>query len=278
MVKKRSIWSKLGEAFILLLTVATHWVVFYFILINASKGRAEAAKLALTLPSEWKLFENLAYVWNYNGHVFLRAFLNSAIITVSTIAILVMVASMTAFTMQRRGGTLTMLSDKIVLAGLMTPLSVVPTYWVLSQLHLANTLPGLVLVEVAVMFPVSTMLYKGYLASIPREIDEAAIVDGCGPWSLFFRIEFSLLKPITATVVILRSTIVYNDFTNPMYFLAGSRSATVQLCIYTFQSAFSTDWGHLFAAIILVSLPPLLLFLVLNKKIMEGVTMGAVKG
>ena len=137
---------------------------------------------------------------------------------------------------------------------------------------------GLVLVEVAIMFPFSTMLYKGYVASLPREIDEAAIVDGCGPWRLFFRVEWALLKPITATVVILRSTVVYNDFINPMYFLTGSKSSTVQLCIYTFQSAFSTDWGHLFAAIVIVCLPPVLLFLLLNKKIMEGVTMGAVKG
>lgn len=278
MVKKRSVGGRLGELLALLITIGTHWVVFYFIVINACKGKAEAARLSLTLPSEWKFWENIAYVWNYNNHVFLRAFLNSAVITFCTVAILVLVASMTAFTMQRRGGLLTRASDKIVLAGLMTPLSVVPTYWVLSLLHLSNTLPGLILVEVAVHFPVSTMLYKGYLASIPREIDEAAIMDGCGPWQLYSRIAFSLLKPITATVVILRSTIVYNDFTNPMYFLSGSRSATVQLCIYTFQSAFSTDWSHLFAAIVLVSLPPLILFLALNKKIMEGVTMGAVKG
>ncbi len=278
MVKKRSVWSKLGEALALLVTIGTHWVVFYFILINACKTKAEAARLSLTLPTEWNLFENLSYVWNYNNHVFLRAFLNSVIITVSTIVILVLVSSMTAFVMQRRGGRLTQASDKIVLAGLVAPLSIIPTYWMLSQLHLANTIPGLVLVEVAIMFPFSTMLYKGYIASLPREIDEAAIVDGCGPWRLFFRIELSLLKPITATVVILRSTVVYNDFINPMYFLSGSKSTTVQLCIYTFQSAFSTDWGHLFAAIVIVSLPPVILFLALNKKIMEGVTMGAVKG
>ena len=278
MEKKRSLGSKLGEALALVVTIFTHWVVFYFIFINACKNRTEAARLSLSLPTEWNLFENLAYVWNYNDHVFLRSFLNSVTITVSTIVVLVLVSSMTAFVLQRRGGRLTLASDKIVLAGLVAPLSIIPTYWMLNLLHLANTIPGLVLVEIAIMFPFSTMLYKGYIASLPREIDEAAIVDGCGPWRLFFRIELSLIKPITATVVILRSIIVYNDFINPMYFLSGSRSSTVQLCIYTFQSAFSTDWGHLFAAILIVSLPPMLVFLVLNKKIMEGVTMGAVKG
>ena len=103
-------------------------------------------------------------------------------------------------------------------------------------------------------------------------------MDGCGPLCLFFNIIFPLMKPITAAVIILRSVVVYNDFVNPMYFLSGSKSSTVQLCIYTFQSAYSTDWGHLFAAIVIVCLPPTVLFLALNKKIMEGVTMGAVKG
>lgn len=278
MVKKRSKLSVAGEIIALIATIGTHWVVFYFIFINACKTKAEAARLSLALPTEWNLFENLSYVWNYNNHVFLRAFLNSAIITVSTIVILVLVASMTAFVLQRRGGRLTQASDKIVLAGLVAPLSIIPTYWMLNLLGLASTIPGLVLVEVAIMFPFSTMLYKGYIASLPREIDEAAIVDGCGPWRLFFRIELSLIKPITAAVIILRSIVVYNDFINPMYFLSGSKSTTVQLCIYTFQSAFSTDWGHLFAAIVIVSLPPMIVFLALNKKIMEGVTMGAVKG
>lgn len=278
MVKKRSPLGAAAEVLALIVTVFTHWVVFYFIFINACKPRAEAAKLSLAFPTEWALWENLSYVWNYNNHVFLRSFLNSCIITVSTMVVLVMVASMAAFVLQRRGGKLTAASDKIILAGLTTPLSVIPTYWVLTKLHVANTIPGLVLVEIALLFPFSTMLYKSYASSLPKEIDEAAIVDGCGPLRLFFSIVFPLMKPITAAVIILRSVVVYNDFVNPMYFLSGSKSSTVQLCIYTFQSAYSTDWGHLFAAIVIVCLPPTVLFLALNKKIMEGVTMGAVKG
>ena len=278
MVKKRSPIGAAAEVLALIVTLFTHWIVFYFIIVNASKPRAEAAKLSLALPEEFVLWENLSYVWNYNNHIFLRSFFNSVLITVSTMVILIIVASMAAFVLQRRGGKLTAASDKIILAGLTTPLSVIPTYWMLTKLHLANTIPGLVLVEIALLFPFSTMLYKSYASSLPKEIDEAAIVDGCDPVRLFFKIIFPLMKPITAAVIILRSVVVYNDFTNPMYFLAGAKSSTVQLCIYTFQSAYSTDWGHLFAAIVIVCLPPTVLFLALNKKIMEGVTMGAVKG
>lgn len=158
------------------------------------------------------------------------------------------------------------------------PLSIIPTYWILGKMHVANTIPGLVLVEIALMFSYATMLYKGYIATIPKEIDEAAVLDECGPAALFFGIIFRLSKPITATVIVLRAFIVYNDFSNPMYFLSGTKSSTVQLCVYTFQTAYGTDWGHLFAAIALVSVPPVILFLLMHKRIMDGMMMGAVKG
>lgn len=278
MVKRRSFLNILAEVSAFLITIGTHWVVYFFIIVNAFKSRPEAARLSLAFPTEFYFIDNVSYILSYNNRVFLRALLNSLTITVSTIVILVFVSSMTAFVLQRRGGKLTKASDKMVLAGLIAPISVIPTYWMLRQLGLANTIPGLVLVEIASMFPFSTMLYKNYFASIPKEIDEAAIVDGCGGWKLFFHIGFPLIKPITAAIIVLRSVVVYNDFVNPMYFLSGSRSTTVQLVIYTFQSAFSTDWGRLFAAIVIVSLLPLLLFIVLNKRIMQGVTIGAVKG
>lgn len=277
-MKKKNLKWRAADLFLIVLSACLYWSVIYFIIINACKDRAEASRLSMALPSEWKFWDNLLYVLNYNGHIFIRSFFNSVILTVSVMVILVLVASMAAFILSRRGGAVTAISDKLILAGLTTPLSVIPTYWMLSRLHLSGTLGGLVLVEVALLFPFSTMLYKGYMSSIPGDIDEAAIVDGCNSWQLFLKIEFPLLKPITAAVIILRAVVVYNDFANPMYFLAGAKSSTVQLCIYTFQSAFSTDWGHLFAAIVVVCFPPVVLFLVLNKKIMEGVTMGAVKG
>lgn len=278
MVKKRSKLGVFGEILAILVTICTHWVVFYFIIINACKTKADAAKLGLSWPTEWNIIENIQYVWDYNNGIFLRSFINSITITGISVVILVMVASMTAFVLQRRGGRLTLASDKIVLAGLVAPLSVIPTYWVLNMIGLNNTIWGLILVEIAISFPVSTMLYKGFIATLPREIDEAAIVDGCGPWRLFFRIELALLKPITATIVIMRGIVIYNDFINPMYFLSGAKSSTVQLCIYTFQSAFNTNWACLFTAIVFVCVPPMILFFLLHKRIMEGVTMGAVKG
>lgn len=278
MIRKRSMISRIAEAAAVLATILFHWVVFYFIIINSCKPKREAAQLSIGLPKEWNLIENYLYIFQYNDHIFLRSLWNSVKLTVISLTILILVASMAAFVIQRRNDRITRMSHNLILAGLIVPPSVIPTYWMLTKLHVAGTLPGLVLVEVATLFPFSTMLYKGYVASLPREIDEAAIIDGCSPARLFFHIVFPLVKPITATIVILRSVVVYNDFTNPLYYMSGSKNTTVQLCVYLFQSAFTTDWGHLFAAVVIVSMPPLLLYLFLNKQILKGMTMGAVKG
>lgn len=278
MIRKRSLGSKILEGLLVALTFVTHWLVFYFVIITACKSTEDAARLTLSLPEEWHLLENLKFIFQYQHNALLKAFKNSLIITLISVIFLVLVSSATAFVMQRREGLLSRISNKLIVAGLIVPASVIPTYWVLNMLHVANTLAGLCLVEVATMFPFAVMLYKGYISSLPTEIDEAAIIDGCGSASLYTRIMFPLLKPITATVVILRSVLIYNDFENPQYYMSGSSTQTVQLFVYSLKSAWTTDYGHLFTAAIVVSLPLILLYIFLNQKILEGMTAGSVKG
>ncbi|MBW7460638.1 ABC transporter permease subunit, partial [Paenibacillus sepulcri] len=133
-------------------------------------------------------------------------------------------------------------------------------------------------VEVALHFPFSAILYKAFVATLPKEIDESAFIDGCGGIRLFFHIIFPLLKPVTSTVVVLTSINVFNDFVNPLYFFPGADNATVQLTLYNFTSRFTSSWNLLFADIVLISIPPLILFIFFNKKIVAGMTAGAVKG
>lgn len=278
MVKKQSLFSKIFEVFIVVLTFFLYWVVFYFAIITSFKNQAEASRMTLALPEVWNGLENYRYVLNYANGMLWDTLFNSLVLTVCSVIILVFTSSSTAFILQRRSSRLGVISNKLILAGLIVPASVIPTYWILSQLGLANTLPGLILVEVATMFPFSTLMYKDFLTTIPREIDEAAFIDGCNPMQLFMQIFMPMVKPITAAVIILRSVPIYNDFQNPQYYMSGSKSQTVQIFIYMFKSAFVADYGHLFAAVMIVSLPLIILFIVLNKKIMEGMTIGAVKG
>lgn len=279
MVKKRTIGGRIAEILAVILTIFTHWIVFYFVIVNAAKTNREASLLSLALPSEFNLWENLKYVISYRNFAIVNAFWNSFRVTFFTMLLVVITASMAAFILQRRKRAfLCRMSDKLIVACLTVPMSVIPTYYVLNLLGLASTLPGLILVEVATLFPFCTMMYKGFVATIPRELDEAAILDGCGSVRLFWGVIFPILKPVTASILVLRSIIVFNDFQNAQYYLSGSKAMTIQVCVYVFKSAFGTQWAYLFMASILASLPLIILYAFLNKQILEGMTSGAVKG
>jgi raffinose/stachyose/melibiose transport system permease protein len=253
-------------------------VPFYFVFINSFKTSAEASEMNMFLPKTFHIIENYTAVINAQHHMVIRAFFNSTVITGFSIAVLIIVCSMAGFIMQRRQGNVTSFVNFIVLAGLMIPPSVVPTIWLLNKIGLYKTLPGIVFMEVALYFPFSAILYRGFMATIPKEIDEAAIVDGCGPLRLFFQIILPLLKPVTATIIVLSAVGIFNDFVNPLYFFPGAKNATVQLTLFNFMSMYLSSWNLLLADVILISIPPLVLFVFFNKRIVAGMTAGAIKG
>jgi raffinose/stachyose/melibiose transport system permease protein len=158
------------------------------------------------------------------------------------------------------------------------PPAVVPTIWVMQSLGLFKTLHGLILVEVAYGLSFSILLFRAFIATIPRELDEAAIIEGAGPFTLFFKVILPLLKPVAVTNIVVQSVAIFNDFTNPLYYLPGAKNVTVQLTLYNFQSMFNTSYNLLFMNIAIITIPPLIMFLFFNRQIVEGMTAGAVKG
>lgn len=263
----------------ILLTTVIFWVPFYFVIINSFKNQAQSAEMSMSWPTTFTILSNYKTVLTTADHMLLRAFYNSTLLTVLSITILVGVSAMAGFVLQRReGGRASKTINFLVLAGLMIPPAIVPTIWVLDAIGLFKTLTGITLVEVALLFPFSAILYKAFVATLPRELDESAFIDGCGGIRLFVSIIFPLLKPVTSTVIVLTSINVFNDFVHPLYFFPGANNATVQLTLYNFTSRFTSSWNLLFADIVLISIPPLILFIFFNKKIVAGMTAGAVKG
>jgi raffinose/stachyose/melibiose transport system permease protein len=206
------------------------------------------------------------------------AFINSTIITVASVSILVVFAAMVGYVLQRRPSRWTGPINFLVLSGLIIPPAVVPTIWVLQGIGLFRTKTGLILVEIAFGLSFSVLLFQELVATIPRELDEAAIVDGAGPLRLFFQVILPLMRSVVVTVIVVQSVVIFNDFVNPLYFLPGDENATVQLTLYNFQSQFTTQWNPLFMNIMLITIPPLVMFLFFNKRIVAGLTAGAVKG
>lgn len=116
------------------------------------------------------------------------------------------------------------------------------------------------------------------MATIPTELEEAGFIDGCSRIQLFSRVVFPLLKPVTSTVIILNAVSIFNDFTNPLYFLPGNANATVQLTLYNFKGKYASSYNLLFADVLVITIPMLVLFIFFNKRIIDGMVAGAVKG
>jgi raffinose/stachyose/melibiose transport system permease protein len=266
------------DAVALLVALVVFVVPFAFIALTSVKDRAESAQLDFAWPSSWHLWENLKEVVTTRDYLLVRAMRNSFVVTVVSVALLVVFCAMAGFVLERRRDRMAKLVNAAVLAGLIIPPAVVPTIYVLQEIHLFNSLWGLVLVEVAYIAPFSIILFRAFVATIPRQLDEAAMIDGCTGLSLFFRVVFPLLRPVTITVILTASVAIYNDFVNPLYFLPGSDNATVQLTLFNFQSQFNTQWNLLFMDVLVITVPALIVFIVFNRKIVAGLTTGAVKG
>jgi raffinose/stachyose/melibiose transport system permease protein len=253
-------------------------VPFAFILLIASKPLAEGNLLQFSWPEQFVLFDNLRQAFAARDYLQIIAFINSFILTVASVAGLVIFGAMVAYVWQRRSGRLSPVVGILVLAGLIVPPAVVPTIWVLQKIGLFKTMPGLILIEIAFGLPFCILLFRAFMSTIPRELDEAAIVDGAGPLQVFFRVIFPVLRSVIMTVIILQSVVVYNDFQNPLYFLPGTQNATVQLTLFNYKSQFLTQYNLLFANILLVMVPALIMFIFFNRKIVEGMAAGSVKG
>ncbi|MFD7155302.1 carbohydrate ABC transporter permease [Kribbella sp. NPDC059898] len=266
------------SAVAILVSIVVFIIPFAFIVLTAVKDRTQSADLNFAWPQQFRFVQNFVEVVQARDYMLVIAFINSTILTVASVTGMVVLSAMAGFVLQRRKSRWNGYINFLVLAGLIIPPAVVPTIWVLQKLGLFKTMPGLILIEIAFGLSFCILLFRAFVSTIPRELDEAAVIDGAGPLGLFFRVIFPLLRSVIVTVVVVQSVAVFNDFTNPLYFLPGDQNATVQLTLYNFNSQFSTQYNLLFMNILLITIPPLIMFLFFNRQIVAGMTSGAIKG
>ena len=199
--------------------------------------------------------ENLKDVFAARDDMLVTAFRNSIILTVVSVALLVVLCAMVGFVLQRRPGPLANVANLLVLSGLIIPPAVVPTIFVLQKLGLFKTLPGLILVEVAFSMPFSRAALPGVRRGHPAGARRGRHHRRRVGRRLFFRVIFPLLRPVIDHRDPHASVAIYNDFVNPLYFLPGNENATVQLTLFNFQSQFNTQWNLLFMDILLITDP-----------------------
>lgn len=253
-------------------------VPFVFVLLQAAKTPADASTLAFSWPTHWQFFQNFWDTLTSNDGVIWRAIINSAVLTIGSVTLMAVIGSAAGYVLARKKSKWGPVVNFFVLAGLIVPPAVVPTIWVLQGLKLFGTMPGMILVEATFGLSFCILLFRAFVGNIPRELDEAAVLDGAGPVRLFFRVVLPLLRPVIVTVIVVQSVFVFNDFAGPLYFLPGDENVTVQLALYTFSGQNLSFYNLLFMAIFLITIPPLIAYIFFNRQIVSGITSGAVKG
>jgi raffinose/stachyose/melibiose transport system permease protein len=207
-----------------------------------------------------------------------RSFVNSFILAFFPTVICIIVSAMAAFVISRNRDGWNNIFYKFFFLGLIAPVNYVTTVGVLNALKLLNTYMGAILLITATGVPFAIFLFCGFISSVPKEMDEAGIIDGCGLNRLFLNIILPILKPVTITVFVLNFLGAWNDFMTPLYILNQSSQWGMVLAIYNFYGQYSMDWNLVCAAIILTISPILIIYVLGQKYIISGMTAGAVKG
>ena len=250
-------------------------IPFFMILVNSFKPMREAAQFRLTISAN-SMLEN--YITVLSRSFFLVGMKNSFIITAIAALLVNIFAAMSAFVIQRRAGRFARFVYFLYFAGLIVPMSIIPTIRLMMQTNIHNTYTGIILVHTATSIPFSVFLLTGFMKSLPRELDEAAIIEGCSHIRLFVQIIVPLMVTPLITCTIVNVTGIWNDFNTPFYLISDSTKWPVVIGIYRFVTMYYTNWGLVFAFMMLVIAPVLVFYILLQKYIMSGITAGSMKG
>ena len=270
--------SKFMIVFLTLIAILFFLFPIYLAVASSFKTPLELAESVLKLPSTL-YFDN--YVEGMERSNFFRSMLNSCIVTFPSVVLIVFCSSMGGYTIARNGKRKKMIGmmDKIYLISLMIPFQIlmIPIYRIFRALKMQNSLLAVIIVLTGTSVAYATFLYVGFVKSIPVELEEAALIDGCGPYRTFVSIVFPMLKPITATVAALHVMWLWNDFNISLILLQKDEVRTLTVKQYYFFGEFSSNYGMAFAASIVCMIPVIILFIFMQRYIVEGIAAGAVK-
>lgn len=263
---------------ILILCAAVYIYPVFLMFTNSFKSFKEVLVNVVTLPTHLE-FANYTHVIekiNYG-----RLFFNNVVITFTGILGIVFFSSLAAYILARRNTRFTRAAYMFCIIPMLVPFQtiMITLVKVMKTLHLSGSLLGLGIQYWGFGIPMAVFIYMGFIKTIPRAIDESATIDGASAFSTYVRIIFPLLKPVTATVMVLDVMWIWNDFLLPMLMVNSSpKTKTLTLAAYTFVGQYNTQWQYAMTAMVLALLPSILFFIFMQKHIIKGVVAGAVKG
>ncbi|AZS14398.1 carbohydrate ABC transporter permease [Paenibacillus lutimineralis] len=273
-LEKRLNWVIFAILFVIAIFV---FFPLYVTFVNSFKSYNEVVSSVASLPSTLH-FDNFKTVWtqlNFGG-----VFMNSLIITVISVVGILLISAPAAYQFVRRPGWVSTVLFMLILSSLVIPFQtlMIPLVKVASEMYMMDSIVGVIIMYWGFGIPLAVFLYNGFIKSIPRELEEAALIDGNGVAGAFFRIVLPLLKPITTTIAILHSLWIWNDFLLPLITLSSKKNQTIPLASSVYFGQYMNEWHLAMAALTMASIPVIIFFIMMQRNIIDGITAGAVKG
>jgi raffinose/stachyose/melibiose transport system permease protein len=248
---------------------------FVLVLVNSFKPKMEILDNPISLPVEftWDNFEQALSKMR-----FFQSLTNSLIITTLSVGALILISSMLAFYLSRTKNKFTKVTFLILVSSMIVPFQalMIPFMSIFAPFVSLNNQVALIFFYMGFGVALSTFLYHGFISNIPTELDEAAALDGASDFTIFWRIIFPMLKPVTATVAIINSLWIWNDYLLPVLVLTPE-TQTLPLSTYLFYGTYATEYGQAMAGLVLAVIPIVIFYLVLQRQFISGISSGAVK-
>lgn len=252
-------------------------IPFYIVIVNVFKSNKEIIGNALALPKSLD-FSALSDAFQKMNYI--QTFGNSLLITITSVVLTIVVASMCAYLFARKSWKINKIIFMVMVVSMIIPFQtiMIPLVKNFSSLGIMNSRLTMILFYVGANVPMAVFMFHGFMKSIPYELEEAAKIDGCTQVGIFVKIILPLLKPIASTIFILNFLGTWNDFLAPFIILTDNSKKTLPLMTYMFTGQYYTNYALVLSGLILTMLPILVVYIFMQKNIIEGVAQGAVKG
>ncbi len=271
-------WKRVVSWFALAVATFLLWVPIYYFVIGAFKKRTDIVKHPLALDFSKMSFANFAYAFKKMN--LFKALGNTGFVTVVALLIVIICGSLAGFAIARIHHRIFRVFYTVVIALMVVPFigALIPIVVLINRIGLYGSLWGNVLIQAAWNLPFSIFLFTGFMRALPKEMEDAAYIDGCSTYGIYLRIFLPLLKPVTATCCIRAGIGIWNDYLVSNSLLNSARQPTLMVAVYQFFGQYVSEYGYAFAGIIMASLPIVIMFLFLQKYFIKGLVAGAVKG
>jgi raffinose/stachyose/melibiose transport system permease protein len=275
-MKKKNVLSAGVYLFLILCALFT-LAPLLLALINSFKSNGEILTNVLSLPKE---ITGVNYIRSFDKMHYLRSLGNTVFLAAGGVGLIILFSALAGWKLCRTKTKFSKFLLSLFIFSMLIPFSsiMIPLYKVVLVLNIKNSLFGLCFVYAGLGVSMAIFLYHGFVKGIPRELEEAAAIDGCSPLQTFFRIVFPMLKPVTATICITNVLWIWNDFLLPLIILSDNKKYTLLLSTNTLFGQYSSDWSAILSALVIAALPVIVFYALLQKQILKGITDGAMKG